>query len=372
LAVLQSLPETPERVQQEIKLRIVRAFSLMAIKGFASDDVEAVFAGGRELFWLQGPSPELFHMLWSLNLHYQFKGEVRSSLEVSRLLLELAQDIGDGALLMEAHRAMGATLVILGRCVEALRHLESSAALYPKHRNHSYSALIGLDSNVMCECFAGLALWALGDTEWAAQRTLRALELARELGEPQTLVVAGHCAAQLHHLRGETALFRERAMASVDVAAEYGLELWQAYSAIDLAWVEAELGRTDERIARLQDALDAYTATGAKLWSSYFLQLLAGQLAKAGRLDEALATVDHALEYVAASGEEYALAELHRLRGELIFKTGDRPPTKKGLQMRRKQAQACFAEALAIAKRQQSKSWESRIRQSMKLVDECP
>ena len=48
-------------------------------------------------------------MLWSLNFYQQFSGEVRSSLETSYQLLQLAEDLKDGALTMEAHRSIGAT-----------------------------------------------------------------------------------------------------------------------------------------------------------------------------------------------------------------------------------------------------------------------
>jgi hypothetical protein len=118
------LPYTPERAQQEIRLRMVLGVSLMAVKGFASAEMEEVYARGRELFWLQGPSPELFHMLWSLNLYYQFSGEVQSSYVLSDQLLELAEDLKDGSLIMGAHRSIGAALVFLGRCSEALEHLD--------------------------------------------------------------------------------------------------------------------------------------------------------------------------------------------------------------------------------------------------------
>src|SRR5947208_16781707 len=148
-----------------MKLLMTLGMSLMAIKGFASVEVEQVYARGRELFWLQGPSPELFHMLWSLNLYYQFSGDVRSSLEISDQLLQLAEGLKEGSLIMEAHRAMGAALVVLGRCSEALKHLDQGTALYATHHTHRYSVFIGLDCKVICECFAARALWALRSEE---------------------------------------------------------------------------------------------------------------------------------------------------------------------------------------------------------------
>ena len=58
----------------------------------------------------------------------------------------------------------------------------------------------------MFECFSALALLELGYPDRSAEKMAAGLALARELGHPQTLVVAGHVAAQLHQLRGEASL----------------------------------------------------------------------------------------------------------------------------------------------------------------------
>jgi hypothetical protein len=113
LEVLKFLPETPERAHQ-VKLRMILGISLMTVRGFASEEVESVYARGRELFWLQGASPELFHMLRSLCLYYVWNAEVKSALEIAEKLLELAEGIKDGALIMEARREVGAALVDIG------------------------------------------------------------------------------------------------------------------------------------------------------------------------------------------------------------------------------------------------------------------
>jgi DNA-binding winged helix-turn-helix (wHTH) protein/tetratricopeptide (TPR) repeat protein len=379
LEVIGFLPETPERLQQEIKLRMILGASMMSIKGFASAEVEDVYGPGRSLFWRQGPSPELFHMLWSLNLYYQFSGQLQSSLEICEQLLQLAKGLNDGPLIMEAHRAVGAALVFLGRCPEALEHLDEAIALYPIHHNHRHSIFIDLDCKVMCECFAARVLWAFGHTYQAAERTAGALQLARELGRAQTLIVACHFAAQLHQLRGEVSLAYERAKEAVELADEYGLELWLAHGLIELGWAEAELGNTQHGIEQMQRGVAACEATGAKLWSSYWLQLLADQLDKTGRVKEALATITEALKYAEQSGEKFSLAELYRIKGELILKTFDSSLTST--QVRNKgqrtheltpvqdQARSCFDQALAIAKQQHAGAWEMRAATGLERLD---
>jgi DNA-binding winged helix-turn-helix (wHTH) protein/tetratricopeptide (TPR) repeat protein len=372
LEVLKLLPDGPERKQHEIALRITLGASLTAVKGFAAAEVEEVYAQARELFWLQGPSPQLYNMLCSLGLYYQFSAKVESSLEISDQLLQLAEGLKDGSLIMEAHRAKGAALVLLGRCTEALQHLDEGSALYAVHRNHRNSIFIGRDCKVICECFAALALWMLGYPDRATERMAGALALARELGHPQTLVVAGHIAVNLHQVRGEVSLAYERAKEAVELADEYGLELWLAYGVIELGWAEAEMGNAQKGIEQMQRGLAAYEATGAKLWRPHFLGLLAVALSRAGRLAEGLAVAKEGIALAEHSGEMYSTSELYRIQGELLMKKAlDAKPWLSGPAKQSKsspipsaeiaEANHCFDRALTIARAQQAKSWELRL-----------
>jgi predicted ATPase len=374
LEALRFLPETAEHAKQEMKVRMILSVSLTAIKGFASAEVERINARGRELFWRHGPSPELFYMLWSLNLYHQFSGDRHSSLEISYQLLQLAQDLQDSALIMEAHSAIGAVLVLSGQCSEALEHLEKGTALYATHPKHRKSVFVNLDRKVMLECFTALGLFALGYPDQSAEKLASGLTRARELGHPETLVVAGHVAAQLHQLRGETSLAYERAKEAMELADEYGLAVWLAYGLIELGWAEAELGDAQDGIEKMQRGLAEYEATGAKLRSPYFLELLADQLGKAGRLQEAFVAITKALTLADHTGEGYTLAELHRIKGELFLKSTDIAQAGKlendsSGESALSQARTCFAKALAVAKQQRAKSWELKTALSMDRLD---
>ena len=91
---------------------------------------------------------------------------------------------------------MGVTLLDLGRCEEALQHLDRAIDLYKIHRNHRYSVKIGHDCKVVSECFAARALWMVGRPDEPSKRMQWALAFARELSHPQTLVIAQHFSAR--------------------------------------------------------------------------------------------------------------------------------------------------------------------------------
>jgi tetratricopeptide (TPR) repeat protein len=371
LEVLKFHAQAAENSKKEMKLRMILIASMMAIKGFASAEVEEVNARGREFFWRHGPSQELFYMLWSLNFYKQFSGEMQSSLEVSCQLMQLAEELKDQGLIMEAHRSIGAVLVMLGRSSEALEHLEKGLALCATHPNQRDRIFAGFDSKVMLKCFSALALLDLGYPDQSAEKAAAGLAIAREVKYPQTSVVAGHVAAQLHHLQGEASLAYERAKEAMELADEYGLTVWVTYGLIELGWAVAELGNPQDGIDKIERGLTDYEATGATLRSPYFLGLLADQLGKAGRVEEGFRAIVIALALAGRTGEGYALAEWHRIKGVLFMKTGElnhsaNDPSRPAALS---QARACFADALATAKKQGARWCGLRAALSMHRLD---
>jgi predicted ATPase len=310
-------------------------------------------------------------MLWSLNFYQQFSGEMHSSLEVSYQLMQVAEELNDEGLIMEAHRSIGAVLVLLGRCSEALEHLEKGLALCPTHHYQRDRVFVGFDSKVMLECFSAKALLDLGYPDQSAEKAAAGLALARELDHPQTLVVAEHIAAQLHHLRGEASLVRERAKEAMELADEYGMTVWVTFGLIELGWAVAELGNPQDGIEKMKRGLADYELTGAKLRSPYFLGLLADQLHKTGCVEEGFLTISKALNITERTGEGYLLAELHRIKGELLVKSAElnHSTNDSHRSTALSQARACFADALAIAKKQGARSWELRAALSMHRLD---
>src|SRR5215831_13719351 len=88
----------------------------------------------------------------------------------------------------------------------------------------------------------------------------------------------------------------------------------------------------------------------------YFLSLLAAAYGHAGQPHAGLEVLAAAHALVEQSGERWSQAELHRLQGELLLRQAVPHAT---------QAAACFQQALALARRQQAKSWELRAAMSL-------
>jgi predicted ATPase len=200
------------------------------------------------------------------------------------------------------------------------------------------------------------------------------LEFARQLAHPQSLAYAARFVAQLHQLRGEPRLAQEHTKEVIRIAEEYGLELWVVFGKIDLGWADAELGEARRGIEQMQRGLSAYEATGTKIWYPSFLGSLADQLNKAQRIAEGLEVIAQALTCAEQTGEGYPLAELHRIKGELLMNRSGvpqagEPPHDSSRISSLSEARVAFSDALAIAKRQEARSWELRAALSLHRLD---
>ena len=114
LELLKTLPDTPERTQQELTLQIALGAPLMATKGFAAPEVENAYARARELCQRTGETSQLFPILRGLWEFYGLRGEYQTAQELGEQLLALAQRQPDPALLLVAHNVLGDHLVLPG------------------------------------------------------------------------------------------------------------------------------------------------------------------------------------------------------------------------------------------------------------------
>ena len=88
----------------------------------------------------------------------------------------------------------------------------------------------------------------------------------------------------------------------------------------------------------------------------YYLALLAEAAAQVGQPTAGLEALAEALTILAKSTVRWWEAELYRLRGELLLQRSVAQPGE---------AEACFQQSLAVARRQQAKSLELRAAMSL-------
>jgi predicted ATPase len=356
LELLAPLPETQVRAQQELDLLITLGPALLATKGYAAPEVEQTYARARALCAQVGETPQLFPTLWGLGRFYLGRGALPTARELGEQLDRLAQRAADPTHRLEAHGALGQTLFYLGEYAAAQRHFEQGGALTDPAAQRSQALRSDAAPGVRCLAVATNALWCLGYPAQAVRRGQEALALAQELAHPYSLVVAQYWDTCLHHHRGEVPAVQTQAEALLTLATVQGSLLHVGHGTFWRGWALAMQGQGEAGLAQMHQGLTAVVATGQELARPLCLVPLAEAAGHVGHVEEGLRLLAEALTALEASGQGDLLAEAYRLQGELLLRqtTPDMA-----------QAEACFQQALAIASRQQAKSWELRAAMSL-------
>jgi len=357
LAVLASVPDTPERAAHELTFQITLGPALMASKGFGVPEVEHAYTRARALCQQVGHTPQLFPALWGLWLFHGVRGALQTASALGEELLQLAQQEHKPAWLLEAHHALWMTLCQLGEFPRVHQHCVQGMALYDPQQHHALTFLYGgHDPGVCAWGYAARTLWVLGYPAQALQRSQEMLRLARQLAHPGSVAHALAWAAWLHQCRREPRLTYEWAEATLTLATEQGLPYWQAQGTILRGWALTAQGQGADGMAQMHHGLTAHRATGTAEERSYLLALLADAYRQGDYADAGLRVLAEALAHVRLTGERFYEAEVYRLEGELRRRQAvpDEP-----------QAEACFQQALTVARRQEARSLELRAAMSL-------
>ena len=349
LDALRGVPETPDRIRQEVGLQMIRGLALRSMKGWSAPEIEPVFARARELCQRLDDPPELFPVLWSLTLFHAIRGDLREYRRRADALMQMAEQSGNPAFLMGAHHLVGVSREFLGDMVEAARVLERGRELHVPSQHLAYTTMYGLDPGMIARAMSSRPMWVLGYPDRALARAQETLALARLQRQPMTLAFALLVTQGLHVNRGEIADAIALGDETVALCREYELLQEREWSRSFQGAALAATGKLDEGIDLLKDSLAVQQAMGSGLVRSAFLGVLGDLLRLAGRIDEGLDAVAAGLEYAETSLEGGYVAELLRARGELLLARGERAGAESNLR-----------QAIAHASTQQAKSFELR------------
>jgi DNA-binding winged helix-turn-helix (wHTH) protein/predicted ATPase len=363
LEVLEMLPDSSERAGQELCLQLTLGVPLTATEGYGSANVGDAYRRARELCQQTGDTPDVSEVLWGLWVFCIVRSELGAAREIAEEFLQLAERFPYPGLTMRGHEAMEVTLVQMGQFALALEHFEKGLALYDPEQHREDAFLYSQNPEVAMRSHAAWALWFLGQPDRALEQINEALKLARELVGPHGLAHVYYFGAMIHILRREHKRAQELAEAALAVSRQHGLVMYEAFAMIVRGWTLAEQGLRQEGIEQIRQGLAIHQGTGAKLGRPQFFALLGDALVKAGQTDEALRVFEEALELAHERGEERNVAELYRLKGELLLlRVGEDSSAELT------EAEACFNQSVQIAQQQKAKSWELRASMSLARV----
>ncbi|HEY6418262.1 MAG TPA: adenylate/guanylate cyclase domain-containing protein, partial [Candidatus Binataceae bacterium] len=353
LEFLKTLPQSPARDAQELKLQLELGAASPPVYGPASDQTEAAFSRAYELCVRDGESIDLLRALAGIRLVHGTRGAVRKACEVAREALEIARRINDPIQLAITQFALGAYTSTLGDLTQARQMLEESIELIA-----SLPDAPNLQINqVQLPMILGRTLWLLGFPDQALKQ-MRESEIRGHRSSNPVAKAFGLSAKEADIWSGNFESVRKNAQALLE--APWAAEQFRAaFADVARGWLLAKQGHSDG-IAIIRDEMARSAATRFGRDRSLSAAMLAEACAAVGQIDEAISAVDEVLP-IAQTEERYYEAELNRLRGELLLTRGN---TENGA------AEDCFRTAIDIARRQNAKSWELRATTNLaRLLD---
>lgn len=315
LKLLGELPAGEGRDQSELKLQVSLGATLSATRGYAAPEVEAAFARARELSQSLGDTPQLFPAIWGLWSFHIVRASHQSANELATQLQHIAGR--NRGLALEAARALGSTLLYVGKTLKARQQLEKGLDLYDPQRHLSHAYGFGQNPRVSCLSSLAFVLWYHGLPSSSLERTREAISYAQTIGHPHSLAYTFSFSAVLSCIGREWAEASARSENAIAISEQHGFPLWLAVGKITRGAALSKLGDgSGPQI--LQDGLDAWQAAGAGLGLPTYLGFLAETQFDHGDQAAALLSVEKALHVARSTQEMVYEPELVRLRGDFL------------------------------------------------------
>ena len=362
LTLLERLPETPQRAQQELVLQMALGVPLMLTQGYGSASVEQAFARARQLCQQFPSAPQLFPALSGLMRFYTTRGEMAVSQECTVQMLDIAAQTQMPELQLTAYTAQGGLAFYQGDLKTAQSALEQSQSVYDPQQHGALVFQSGEDPGVVGQTFLARTSWLCGYSDSALQHGHAALQAAREVGHPFNVGGTLWSLAWCFHLRREVSAVLETVEELNQLITQQEFVQWTRPAQLLHGWALVEQHNYEAGTAQFQNAITGFLQIGEDLMMPYHLGLLANAQRHAGQIDSGLTTMEEALGMMQKNAEHWCEAELYRIKGELLRQKAH---GKRNKTAREAEAEAYFQRAITVARRQGARAWQLRATLSL-------
>ena len=351
LQLLNALPETPERIKQEIDIQLALGIPLIAVRGYTAAETREAFSRARTLCLRLGDIPEYFQALFGLWGNHWMCGKNDEALRMADEFLSRSRALSDPVLLMVANRVMGSTLLTLGDFQSSASHFEETIRLSTGREERPLYNLYMVGPRAASLLLLSWDLWILGYPDQALSRVSEALALGKDLGHPYTVAFAHYMTSVVHLLRGDAAHALESAERSFEMSQEQRFSLYAILSRISRGRAIGEMGRLGEARVELTQGIDEARRNGVGFMLPMMDSWLADVHTKTGENEYALSFVERALTNIGdVTGRSWE-AELHRQRAQILLALD---PSKL------REAESHLQKSIEVARGQSAKSLELR------------
>ena len=246
MALLPTLPPTPERDAQELALRTPLGTAWLALKGWPAPEVWDSLHPALALAHSLGRREVFLPIYYGLASNVLTQGRIADALTWGNAMVAAADASGDADLGLVAHRVACMIHFWRGDVIQACRHSDIVLARYNAEQHYHLADMMHSDPKSVVGSYRALSTWMLGYPEQAVEINEVSTAHARRRGHPFDLGSALTLGGLLWEHRGESAPMLARAAEAEQVGRAYSLpfisELAQIYKG--LAWLRAGRGKS--------------------------------------------------------------------------------------------------------------------------------
>jgi DNA-binding SARP family transcriptional activator len=355
LTLLSQLPSDDKRDRRELTLQLALAPLYRITKGWTSPEVEETINHAMILCEKVGDVAQRIRVLFGLQTLYVVQARhekvEHTYSQVQKLYLQTYNTPPPPF----AAISYAGTKLHMGELMEAREQFEKIVAVRDETHILDLQESQGLNYLVHGHAWNAHVLWILGYPQKAIASSEAAIQFAHEYTQPFNLALAITYQATLKEFCTDLATFRRHAEEASSLTLEYKAPYYHTWSNILACYACARQQPDAKHLNSLRDAIHAFTDSGARLRLPYYFSLLARAYASAGQPEEGLEAIEQGLSESLHNDERWWDAELHRLRGKLIW----------ALSAERDAVESAFRRAIEIAQSQQAKSLELRAATSL-------
>lgn len=363
LELFEALPDSDERDLGELTARMLRAFSVSSVQGYAAPEVVTDHRRAEELTARLGSRPEVLPSLIAIWAYWFTAGDLGTARTLVDRLAEMVQQDAYAWFQPEVESCTGFQGLYEGRLESAERHLEAAMAGFrARPPDQLVSPFWPLPNDPVA--VSAVALATVGAVRGEPETSLYwedvAVRRAQEIGFPRgpfSLAFVKTYVAWNKRFLGDRRTAQAIGAEILGIGMEYGYAYWMLMGSSYLG--TATPGAEPER-AFLEQNVATMRMMGQEAFSASHLALLSRMAADDGDLDRAADLVADALDVIHKTGEYLHLPEALRLRGQFALARFDDE----------QEAVSDYTEALSVAIEQGARV--SRLRAALALAELPP
>ena len=352
LALIEQLPDSPQRDTLELSIREPLNAGLTGLSGWAAAEVRSNAAAILELTKRRGSSHTAGTGLWAIWVNTTTQGRIADSLEWANRLLAEGESAGDIDLQIFGHGAAMISHFYLGQLLDARGHGDRVLALYDPAQAARWMQVTAHDLRTLVGVWSCQWTWMLGYPDQAVVLSDEKDVHARSVGDAFNLGFALTLGAYAFDYRSEPERLFERINEVNALEGEHSVPFMNQVMVPQVEGLaRLRSGQCAEASARLGKGLENWKARGGHSRVPYLKAALAEATALQGDINAALDLIGECLEQIERPGwqERSHFAEVLRLKGWMLMRLG------RGVE-----AEASLRAAIDWARQQQAKSWELR------------